>query len=586
MGIIKKLDPILIDRIAAGEVIERPASVIKELVENSIDANSKKIEISTLEGGIKKIIVSDNGDGILKEDLPLAIEKHATSKINKIQDIESIYSFGFRGEALSSIASISYLEIQTRHKDESQGNQLISRGGKLISIKPYPCLKGTKVIVEDLFFSTPARKKYLKNNSIEDRYNLKEIIKLSLSHSEIEFLYFRDEKKFFHLYPVRFEDLPERTNLLFQNNFSELLLPLYFSKNQIIIKGWIGKPRIERNLTDKQFVFFNNRPVEIKNLSYIIKNAYGELIPDKSSPIFFLFYELPANRIDVNVHPTKKEIRIFDESEIYEYTIKAIRKTLVPNFPLKISEKELLPKEIKQNTNTSSIFFPIEEVIYKSEIKPFEVKEKLESYEILNTTEKEIKSSFLPLRHFGVIFGTYILACNEDEFYFIDQHTANERINYEKIKEKILQQGISNQYLLTPIILNFSLEEIDQIDIHKETIKKQGFEIEIISKNSIVIKEVPFYIEEGTEEKIFIALLNKIIKGIQNIKLYEEYAAMKACKSSFKKNDYIPSEKISEMLIELSKCKEPSRCPHGRPTMLTISRSKLDYLFFRTGFKK
>lgn len=584
MGIIKKLDPILIDRIAAGEVIERPASVVKELIENSIDANSKKIEISTYEGGVKKIIINDNGDGILKEDLPLAIEKHATSKISKIQDIESIYSFGFRGEALSSIASISYLEIQTRHKDESYGNQLISRGGKLISLKSYPCLQGTKVIVEDLFFSTPARKKYLKNSSVEDRYILKEIIKLSLSHSEIEFIYFRDEKKFFHLYPVKFEDLPERMNLIYQNKFSDLLLPVYFSKNQINIKGWIGKPRIERSITDKQFIFFNNRPVEIKNLSYVIKNAYGELLSDKSSPIFFLFYELPANRIDVNVHPTKKEIRIFEESEIYEYTIKAIKKTLSPNYPLKISEKEFFHKETKNNIESNSIFFPIEEVIYKTEIKPFEIKEKLEFYEVQK--QKKIKSSFLPLRHFGVVFGTYILACNEDEFYFIDQHTANERINYEKIKEKITKQGLSTQYLLTPVILNFSLEEIDQIAIHKETIKKQGFEVEIISKNSIAIKEVPFYIEEGTEEKVFLKLFNKMIKGIPDIELYEEYVAMKACKSSFKKNDYIPSEKISELLIELSKCKDPSRCPHGRPTMLTISRSKLDYLFFRTGFKK
>ncbi|MFN3604835.1 MAG: DNA mismatch repair endonuclease MutL [Leptonema sp. (in: bacteria)] len=589
MGIIKKLDPIIIDRIAAGEVIERPASIVKELLENSIDANAKRIEISTYEGGKKKIEIKDNGEGILREDLPLTIEKHATSKIRTIQDIDKILSYGFRGEALSSIASISFLEIQTKHKEENVGYQLISRGGEILSIKQYPCNQGTKIIIEDLFFSTPARKKYLKSTQTEDRDILKEITKYSLSQPNIEFLYIRDGEKVFQLLPVEFENLPERMNLIFGKSFSDLLLPLYFQKNQILIQGWIGKPRVDRKIFNKQILYFNNRPVEIKNLSFIIKSAYGELLPQNSNPIFFLYYRVPPEQIDVNVHPTKKEIRIYEENQIFQYTTEAIRKTLIPNVPISISEEIKKPSFDINLKNKKSILYPTEELFSNALNKPLEIKEKEFIYSATkNLTEilDEKKSSFFPSKFYGVLFGTYILASSEEEFYLIDQHTAHERINYEKIKNQIELQGTSSQYLLEPIVLDLSLEQIDELFEKKEEIIKLGFGFDLITKTSVAIKEVPSYIEVGTEKENLIKLINKLIKGITNLQLYEEYVAMTACKASFKRNDYLTQNTITEILIELSKCKEPSRCPHGRPTILRISRSHLDYLFYRTGFKK
>jgi DNA mismatch repair protein MutL len=585
MGIIKKLDPIVIDRIAAGEVIERPASVVKELIENSIDADATKIEIYTQGGGIKEIIVKDNGEGILSEDLPLTIEKHATSKIQTTQDIEQILTFGFRGEALSSIASVSLLEIQSKHKNEDFGNQLISRGGEILSIKPYACNPGTKIIVKDLFYSTPARKKYLKSEQVENRAILKEILQLALSQSKIEFTYYRDDKLIFSLPSISFEDLPKRMDLIFEKGFSDCLIPLFYKNQDLVIKGWIGKPRTERNLSDRQYVFFNSRPVEIKNLRFIVKNTYGDLLPENAQPIFFLFYEIPPHKIDVNVHPRKKEIRLQEESLIYESTIDAIKKTLIPNVPLKLElessivrkfiqpEKQEEPlKKITQN----SILYPIEQLL-NTHAKSYQVSEPKDLIET-NT------DSFLPLKHLGVIFGTYILAIGEEELFIIDQHTAHERINFEK-KLKELEQNIwQRQILLTPISFSLSKEELDLIQEHSDKLREIGFNYDLYHNSMIVIREIPDYLEIGKEKEIFIKVIHMLEYGYDKIKLYEEFVALKACKASIRKNDVVSGEVISKILVDLSKCKEPSRCPHGRPTMLKISRSKLDYLFYRTGF--
>lgn len=524
MGKIKKLDPIVIDRIAAGEVIERPSSVVKELIENSLDANAKQIHISTYEGGIKRIIISDDGEGILTEDLPFAIEKHATSKIKSIEDIETIQSFGFRGEALSSIASVSYLEIQSKHKDETIGNQLISRGGKVLAVKPYPIHKGTKIIVEDLFFSTPARKKFLKSSSVEDRYILKNIIKLSLSNCDAEFIYTRDEKKVLHLLPIEFYSLTERFNMIFEDSFSDFLLPLYFQKHQITIKGWIGKPRINRKIFGRQFLYINKRPVEIKNFSYIIKNAYGDLLPENSSPIYILFFEIPPKSVDVNVHPTKKEIRILEEKEIFDYTIQAIKKALLPIIPIQITEKELKPgTSVKPYKTSSTVLFPIESVYSNPTAKLFTLQETSSTYSSNNLPPKEeIKASFLPLQFLGVIFGTYILACSEDQLYLIDQHTAHERINYEKIKKSIEKHGISSQHLLSPILLDFSLEEIEEIQLYKDLVENYGFKFHLISKSTISLTQIPSFIEVGEEKEVFLKLIYKIIKKIEPLSLFED----------------------------------------------------------------
>lgn len=600
MGIIKKLDPVIIDRIAAGEVIERPASVVKELIENSIDANANQIEIFTKDGG-EEIIVIDDGEGILKEDLPLTIEKHATSKIKTLQDIERILSFGFRGEALSSLASISLLEIQSKHITETTGHQLIVRGGEILSLKPFPCNQGTKIIVKELFYATPARKKYLKSHSTENRAILKEIYKLALAKPNIHFSYYRDGKNIFQLPSTKFENLPERMNELFEKNFSNSIIPVFLKKEHITIRGWIGKPRIQNSIADKQYVFINHRAIEIKNLKYIIKNTYGDLLPENSNPIFFLFYDIPPNEIDVNVHPTKKEVRIFQESRIYQYTQEAIRKALLPTIPLQIETYEIkkdnfknIQKEEKHITSNknfnienakTSILYPIEEIL-NTKVNVYTIREDHNINHIENISTEELLeiSSFVPQKHFGVIFGTYILAVGENDLFIIDQHTAHERINYEKKRKELEGNNWQKQQLIEPITFQLSQEELDIIEENKSKLIELGFSFDIFTNRSLVIREIPNYLEIGKEKDIFIKIVKMIVKGYTKIELYDEYAALKACKASIKRNDVIAPELISQILIDLSKCKEPSRCPHGRPTILKISKSKLDYLFYRKGF--
>ncbi len=579
MNKIKKLDPVIIDRIAAGEVIEKPASAIKELIENSIDAKANKIEILTYKGGTEKIIVKDNGEGITKVDLPLTIEKHATSKITTIEDIENILSYGFRGEALSSLASVSHLEIQSKYKDEATGNRLVAMGGKIIKLEPFPCLQGTKVIVENLFFSTPVRKKFLKTDTIENKNILKEIIKLSLANPSIHFIYNRDDKQIFNMHPVPFESLPERINLIFKNNIIDQLLPLYFEKNSIKIKGWIGKPRIQNSLTDKQYIFINNRPVEIKNFSYIIKNSYGDLIPDEAKPIYFLFMEIPPSEIDVNVHPAKKEIRFLNENSIFQYTIESIRKTLIPNIPLSIEKKSSMARNIPVKKDPPPFLYPVEEIL-KSNIQTVTmISEQIPSFQ----KEEKINSDFLPTKHFGILFGTYILAADQDNLFIIDQHTAHERIHYEKKREYLQKYPPQLQILLNPIIFHLNQEEIDIIEEHRKVIRDFGLQFDFITKDSIAIREIPDFLEIN-EKDLFIKIIHKIIKGFNSIEIYDEYIARKACLASFKKNDYIHPHFITQILIDLSKCKEPARCPHGRPTMIKISRSEMENLFYRKGF--
>ncbi|MCS7204532.1 MAG: DNA mismatch repair endonuclease MutL [Leptospiraceae bacterium] len=570
MGLIRRLDPVVIHKIAAGEVIERPASVVKELVENSLDAKATKIEVYTYNGGIDKIIVKDNGEGILKEDLPLTIEKHTTSKIYSLSDLESLTSFGFRGEALHSISAVSLLEIQTKHISETIGTHMIAREGNILSLKPVSCLTGTSISVIDLFFSTPARKKFLKKPAFEDQKIFREIMKFTLSHPHVEFQYFRDDKPIMSLPSMNFYDLTKRIELLLGKGFADKLLPVFYEKEKIKVQGWIGKANLQNSLSEYQFVFVNQRAVEIKNLSSIIKKAYGPLLPTESKPIYFLFFEIPPFLIDVNVHPTKKEIRIQNEQEFYTFTIDAIKRTLLPNVPLNLDSS---PKFTEKNFGTSHSS-QIQPMIF-SEAKTFYM-EKTKNLEIPKQHQPEF-----PERILGVIFGTYILAASQNELFFIDQHTAHERINYEKKRKQILKNIHQKQILLYPIHFRLTNEEKELMKEFEEELQQLGFSWEFFSDNTLVLREIPDFLELEEEKEQFIQIIKNLSLGYNKIELYDSFIANKACKASIRKNDPISLEAISEMLMKLYQCEVPSRCPHGRPTIIRIDKSEIDRWFYR-----
>ncbi len=587
MGKIKELDKDLINKIAAGEVIESSHSVVKELIENSLDANSKKIEIETFNAGLSSILISDNGSGIFEDDLSLSIKRHATSKISELEDLEKVLSFGFRGEALASIASISKLEITTGVSLEEKSVQVFTNEENILEKKYLPPFQGTKILVSDLFYNTPVRRKFLKSEKSEDKKIKDRIISTSLAFPEIEFHYKQDEKKVLQL---KSQTLKERIVEVFGENFENHLIEVKKERHGLKAYGYISDSDFYKSNRTGQFIYVNKRPIEIKYSSYLLKKCYDELIPTNAHPWCFLFFEIDPNYIDVNVHPTKKEIRFLDDEGFNSFFISLINQELYSKKPVGILEmsKRYFTKEPEKKQNYF-IPRPTEEPILGNslyaEVLPkigFEVSRvgagtKLESLKVDEFQKRE----FIPKKHFGVIFETFILAEAEDGIYIIDQHTAHERIRYEEILNE-LKNKTRTQSLLTPIRIDLSNEDaaliLDRIDEYK----KIGIELESFGEGSIIVREVPSFLEPGKEKETIMDFLNRT-KGEKELEkeIYDLMAKCVACRSAIKKGDLLSDSILAEILNRLSYCSNPSRCPHGRPTLIKLTKDDLEKMFHR-----
>ncbi|MCE9598651.1 MAG: DNA mismatch repair endonuclease MutL [Spirochaetia bacterium] len=585
---IHRLPSIVIDRIAAGEVIEGPASVVKELVENAVDAGCTSVKIQTRSGGLQEIVIQDNGRGILFDDLPVSIERHATSKIQSLEDIESILSFGFRGEALASIASVSLLGIQSRAESDEVGGFLESRGGQILKHERKVTAPGTLIRVQDLFFAVPARKKFLKSEKSESLKILKEIRKIALANPSISFDYLRDGQEYVS-YPATSDSL-DRILQVFPSEERSRWIPISQSIDEIELNGFIGAPDSAKANRDSQYAFVNSRAVDVKYLSFLIKRAYGDLIPQGLHAPAVLFYRISPGLVDVNVHPAKKEIRFLDESKLHTLTIRAIQRalssgpvtfsqrTLDRNFkPVSTSENLeptlLTPLQVeKSHTSTSVSFAPASQQGFVNTNKTTLGGKSRESHEEMPKH----------LRQMGVVLGTYILAEGEDGLYLIDQHTAHERVNYEKKRRQLKDLRHQRQALLHPIVIKLPLDEMQMIQSQNSVLAESGFLVEPISNDSCVVREIPLYIEPGTEGDTLRHVVQRILDGETAINIFDEYAAMKACKASIKRNDVVAPEILSHILEDLMRCEDPTRCPHGRPTIVRISREALDRLFMRS----
>ena len=583
---IRQLDPVLIDKIAAGEVIDGPYSIIKELTENSIDSGADVIKIYTLGAGMDEIIVEDNGEGISFQDLPLSISRHATSKIQTLDDIENIGSFGFRGEALASIASISHLEIKSKTRDEN-GGFLECRGGNILRHEPAAANNGTIIKINDIFYSTPARKKFIKSERVENNKIFQTILKIAIANHHIHISYFRDDREFLILPSV--ENQLERLRSIYGNSIAENLLHFEKKYEDIYFSGYIGKADTYRSNRNAQFVFINGRCVELKNISFLVKKAYGEMLPHGAHPYFFMMIDVNPARVDVNVHPAKKEVRLLDEGAVNGMIIRTVTDTIHPGTPINFSDlsgkhKEKYTSDAQEKIFQTESFLPrtSENLIIRSEhvIRQFAQNENQDVTESHNETN--LKYKFLPKKHFGVIFGTYILAESEDGLFIIDQHTAHERVNFEKMKRKIKAQTGERQNLLQPIIISMLPDEISFVMDHTLELEKSGFVVEQIGPHSIAVREIPSFLDAGEETELLHKMIASLASGEPLIKVYEDIAAMKACKASIKKNDIISASVLNGILEELSLCEEPSRCPHGRPTMIKITQKDLDKMFLRT----
>ncbi|PJE00379.1 MAG: DNA mismatch repair protein MutL [Leptospira sp.] len=600
MGKIHSLQQDLINQIAAGEVIESSHSILKECIENSVDAGASQISIETKAAGLDKIVILDNGSGILEEDLELAVMRHATSKIEFLPDLDSLCTYGFRGEALASIASVSKMSLESGVESARFAYKIKLENGKITSREPTAHFVGTKIEIHDLFYNTPVRRKFLKSENSEDRRNKSRIQISALTRPNVAFHYVQDGKT---IYRLASEDRQERIISIFGENLRDHLLPIEYERNGLKITGFISDPDFYRSNRMGQYFFVNDRPIDLKHGSYLLKKCYDELLPPGAHPWCFLYFEIPPDRIDVNVHPQKKEIRFLDDEFINGFLISALQKELRSSTPVSFLElKKRMSAPIRgtgnfasfqpnnqnyvQGSNQTSQF---QDILHRD---IFPNAERREAYELSNTgagtnlselSETPSKhSQFIPKRHYGILFETFILAEAEDGLYIIDQHTAHERIRYEEVLKKLKSKGYGTQPLLTPIRLDLSNDEAEDILSQQADLHELGIGIEDFGNGSLVIREVPGYMDSGKEKETILDFMNRTLHSdTAEPEPYDLMAKSVACRSAIRKGSQVSDAIISEILNRLSYCENPARCPHGRPTLVKLTRDDLEKMFHR-----
>jgi len=581
MSKIKVMDELLSNKIAAGEVVEKCASVVKEVVENSIDAEATVIKIELIDSGIKEIKVTDNGTGMEREDAELAFFRHATSKIKDENDLYRINTLGFRGEALASIASVSRVTLKTSTGD--LGTIVNINGGIIESITNGDARKGTIISVRDLFFNTPARLKHLKSLQSELANITDYINKLALSHPNIKFTLMNNDTVILNTDGTG--NLLKTINSIYGTEVSRNMFEVSSENEDYIVSGYISAPFIHRSSRNHIITLVNGRVVRNQELNRIINDSYHSYKPDNRYPIVVLNIEVDPSLIDVNIHPTKMDIKFSKFDELIELVSNMIKD--------KIGKKNLIPKievkpEVIEKPKYEEITLDLERVSEPAvEYKPMEVNLDFVSVEEEIIEEKgERMPEIYPV---GLVHGTYIIGQNELGMYLIDQHAAKERINYEYYKEKLGNPKSDSISLLFPFTIELTNSEFITIKEKLEVLRNLNFEVEEFGINSLIIKSHPAWLPTGYEE----ISTRKIIEIILNygekfsiVKFNEKIATTLSCKLAIKANENITHEEQEQLINDLRKCNNPFNCPHGRPTTIFYSNYDLEKLFKRSGFDK
>lgn len=612
MGKIKLLDELTIQKIAAGEIIERPASVVKELVENSLDANGLNITVEIADGGKSYIRVTDDGDGFLDEDLDLAFKRHSTSKILTVDDLYNIMTFGFRGEALASISTVSKVEIVTKTKDSVSGIQAFVEEGNILEKKPIGCPKGTTIIIRDLFYNIPVRKKFLKSDKIEANHIDDIIYKLALGNSDRSFKYIRDNKVIFK---TSKQDIASNIYTLLGKDFFDNLLKIDYSNENFNVYGYVSNNTFYRGNRKHQYLYVNKRYVNNKDVSSFIEEKYKSLIPINRFPIYVIFIDIKPSLIDVNVHPTKQEIKFINQQEILDALNSAISEVLTKNlyiqkvtfnhqehvdnkeslpllFEMRISDKEKQNDDIYEPLNNYEVIkedTSIDEFVFYNN-RNNKVPDKIDKITLNNdknykANENIEKNNFLEnVKILGVLFSTYILMedIQSNKLLIMDQHAAHERVMYEKYKYEYESENIAIQTLLTPEILELTSSEIEFVKDNLDTLKKLGFIIEEFGQKSIIIRGVPILFGKPQIKNFFLELIDSLKSNINNSYEVKIDKIMKiACTNAIKSGDKITNIEIESLINQLKNTKNPYTCPHGRPTIIEISKKDIEKEFKR-----
>lgn len=660
---IQVLDQVTIDKIAAGEVIERPASIVKELVENAIDAGATHVTIEIEEGGISLIRITDDGSGIMKEDIRNAFLRHSTSKIRNVEDLLHITSLGFRGEALSSIAAVTKVEVITKTKEAILGTRYVIEGGQELSLDEAGSSDGTTFIIRQLFYNVPARRKFLKTAMTEAGHVQDLLIRLALSHPEVAFRFLNNNQE--KLRTSGSGKLKDVIYNIYGRDVASNLLELDYRQGGIHITGYLGKPLITRGNRNFETFFVNGRYVKSTMISRAVEDAYKDFMMQHKFPFVVLHFQVDTETVDVNVHPTKMELRFQNQQEVYKTVFEAIhRQLLEPELIPQVEVPEPLTSPVQEKKKTPSPDLKLVRRAIPSDSKEAAVsiattpidsaaqtvpepgkeephnedyfirkmRERVMSYHNRNSSAevKDQKKIFRPeeqkkriqtsvreattykvnetpvvqkpeqlnlfeekllkrevraeYRLIGQVFDTYWLVQFQDNLYIIDQHAAHERVLYERTLKEMKNREFTSQYLSPPIILTLSMQEAELLKTHKERFERIGFEIEPFGGEEYAIRAVPANLFSIAKKELFMEMLDNLADGLSTNMtpdIIDEKVASMSCKAAVKGNNRLSAQEVDALIGELLELENPYHCPHGRPTIIAMSKKELEKKFKR-----
>ena len=594
MSLIHLLDENTINKIAAGEVVERPRGVVKELIENAIDAGATAITVEIKEGGLSFIRVTDNGAGIAKEDIPLAFMRHATSKIREAHDLISVTSLGFRGEALSSIAAVSQVELITKESNSLNGYRYIIEGGVEESIEEIGCPDGTTFIVRNIFYNTPARRNFLKSPGTEASYISDLMERILLSHPDVSFKYIVNNK--LRLQSSGNSNTRDIIYQIYGRDIAKELLQVDFQSEDLIIKGFICKPVINRSTRNFENYFINGRYIKSDIITNAIEEAYRPFLMQHKYPFTSLYYEVDPSYIDVNVHPQKLEIRFNNGEDIRDMTIQAIRQvlsqaTMIP----KVSLSQDTSKDKKEDKTTDKLPEPFEVIRREEHIN--KIKPKIEENEVIKEVIKTYEHddskqlSFLKEEEIekhkiiGQVFATYWIVEYKEELFIIDQHAAHEKVLYERMITAGKEKSYSSQQLMPAMILTLTLKEQDAINEHLDTLAQLGYEIQHFGGNEYSVRAVPTDLYGLSDKDLILEFIDSLTEdlghsSLKSLSVLEKVASL-SCQAAVKANHSFSIQEANQLIEELLRLDNPYHCPHGRPVIISISKYELEKKFKR-----
>jgi DNA mismatch repair protein MutL len=596
-------------QVAAGEVIERPASIVKELVENSIDAEARRIEVAIVRGGTGLIRVIDDGIGMDRDDALLSLERHATSKIRSGHDLAKIHTLGFRGEALPSIASISRFRMSTRPREELEGTEIIVNGGKIESVRAAGDAPGTQIEVRSLFYNLPARRKFLRTENTEASHVQHQLLLQAIGHPNIGFIMIRDQTLLFQAPPAN--SLGDRIRDLRGPELLEELLEIDPAPaNGIVVSGFIGKAGTSRSTRAEQVLFVNGRAIENITIQHGLREGYHTALMKGQYPVTFLFLEMDAESVDVNVHPAKREVRFGDPDTVRNAVSEAVRRTVSadrrrwtqsfrkpvePTVPILPPASPEEPAQTRMVDPQPALIPPVEQFALRRDWAEFHSAPSLATTAPLRSLDPvELRvappatiTGSKPLFEFkllGILGKLYILMESPDGLVIVDQHAAHERILFEKLRSQMESQGVPTQRLLIPLTVAVTPKDYDWITTNAQTLERMGFAMEPFGNSTLKIDGIPPYFTTENPSvaiRLLVDELRSMTVTTSRLRMGEDAIAKTVCRHAIKANDELRPAEVEKLLRDLMACELPYCCPHGRPTMIQIGYAELEKKFGR-----